>query len=166
MDCHCLLDPEAKAWPGPETERCPPNPPWHPLCVEDRRTSEDIPPAYGSPATCWRRLSAWSPHGDLGADWAHAVEPTRCPKQTGVGTSLPRREFRAGEKRRAGVGETKIGKGSKGMVVADRHCLPISLYMDSAHPHESQLADATLASVRVPQKRGRRPEGTRGGPRL
>ena len=40
------------------------------------------------------------------------------------------------------------------MVVADGHGLPIGLYVDSAQPHESQLADATLATVRVPQKRG------------
>jgi transposase len=41
------------------------------------------------------------------------------------------------------------------MVVADGHGLPIGLYVDSAQPHESQLVDATLATVRVPQKRGR-----------
>jgi transposase len=41
------------------------------------------------------------------------------------------------------------------MVVADGHGLPIGLYIGSAQPHESQLADATLATVRVPQKRGR-----------
>lgn len=41
------------------------------------------------------------------------------------------------------------------MVVADGHGLPIGLHVDSARPHESQLVDATLATVRVPQKRGR-----------
>jgi transposase len=41
------------------------------------------------------------------------------------------------------------------MVVADGHGLPIGLYVDSARPHEIQLADATLATVRVPQPRGR-----------
>jgi transposase len=41
------------------------------------------------------------------------------------------------------------------MVVADGHGLPLGLYVDRAQPHESQLADATLATVRVPQKRGR-----------
>jgi transposase len=41
------------------------------------------------------------------------------------------------------------------MVVADGHGLPIGLYVDSAHPHESQLADVTLATARVPQQRGR-----------
>jgi transposase len=41
------------------------------------------------------------------------------------------------------------------MVVADGQGLPIGLYVDSAQPHESQLAQATLATVRVPQTRGR-----------
>ena len=41
------------------------------------------------------------------------------------------------------------------MVVADGHGLPIGLHVDSAQPHELRLVDATLATVRVPQKRGR-----------
>jgi hypothetical protein len=41
------------------------------------------------------------------------------------------------------------------MVVADGHGLPIGLYVASAQPYESQLAEAPLATVRVPQKRGR-----------
>jgi len=47
------------------------------------------------------------------------------------------------------------------MVVTDGHGLPIGLHVYSAQPHESPLADATLATVRVPQPRGRpstRPE--------
>jgi transposase len=53
------------------------------------------------------------------------------------------------------VGKTKIGKGSKVMVVAEGHGLPIGLYVASAQPHEIQLADTTLATIRVPQPRGR-----------
>lgn len=41
------------------------------------------------------------------------------------------------------------------MVVADGQGLPLGLYVASAHPHESQLVEATLATVRVPQRRGR-----------
>jgi hypothetical protein len=40
-------------------------------------------------------------------------------------------------------------------VVAEGHGLPIGLYGESARPHDSQLADATRATVRVPQTRGR-----------
>lgn len=41
------------------------------------------------------------------------------------------------------------------MVIADGNGLPIGLHVDSAQPHESCLAETTLATIRVPQKRGR-----------
>jgi transposase len=41
------------------------------------------------------------------------------------------------------------------MIVADGHGLPIGLYVASARPHESTLAEPTLATVQVPQRRGR-----------
>ena len=41
------------------------------------------------------------------------------------------------------------------MVVADGHGLPIGLHVASAQPHESRLAESTLATVKVPQRRGR-----------
>ncbi|MDQ3831087.1 MAG: transposase, partial [Candidatus Tectomicrobia bacterium] len=53
------------------------------------------------------------------------------------------------------IGKTKIGKGSKVMVVADGHGSPIGLYVASAHPSEHTLAAPTLATVKVPQQRGR-----------
>jgi IS5 family transposase len=41
------------------------------------------------------------------------------------------------------------------MIVADGHGLPLGLYVASARPHESRLAEPTLATVKVPQRRGR-----------
>jgi transposase len=41
------------------------------------------------------------------------------------------------------------------MVVADGHGLQIGLHVASAQPHESTLAESTLATVKVPQRRGR-----------
>jgi hypothetical protein len=41
------------------------------------------------------------------------------------------------------------------MVIADGRGLPIGLHVDSARPHESQLAETALATVRVPRPRGR-----------
>jgi hypothetical protein len=40
------------------------------------------------------------------------------------------------------------------MVVADGNGLPVGLHMDSTQLHENQLAEATLATMRVPQERG------------
>jgi hypothetical protein len=65
------------------------------------------------------------------------------------------RPFRAGEQRGTGVGKTTVGKGSKGMGVADGQGGPIGLSVESAHPHERQRVEATLATVRVPPRRGR-----------
>jgi Transposase DDE domain len=91
----------------------------------------------------------------VGGDLANAVEPARCPRQARVSAGLPGGEFRAGEKGGSGVGKTKVGKGSKVMLVAVALGLPIGLEVDSAQPHETQLADATLATIGVPQQRGR-----------
>jgi transposase len=41
------------------------------------------------------------------------------------------------------------------MIVTDGNGLPLGLHIASATPHESTLAETTLATVRVPQKRGR-----------
>jgi hypothetical protein len=41
------------------------------------------------------------------------------------------------------------------MVGANGNGLPMGLHVGSAQPHESPLADATLATGRVPQRRGR-----------
>jgi transposase len=72
-----------------------------------------------------------------------------------VDAGLPGRQRCAGENRGSGVGNTKIGKGSTVMVVAEGHGVPIGLPVASARPPETQLADATLATIRVPQQRGR-----------
>jgi hypothetical protein len=41
------------------------------------------------------------------------------------------------------------------MIVADGHGLSIGLHAASAQPHENTLAETTLATVRVPGRRGR-----------
>ena len=41
------------------------------------------------------------------------------------------------------------------MLVTEGNGIPIGLLIESATPHEVTLAQATLATVRVPQKRGR-----------
>jgi transposase len=127
----------------------------HPLRAEDRLHVGRCTPPIWLASDLLAPFQRVVPRRDLGADVAGAVEPTGYPRRAGVGAGLPGRQLCAGEKRGAGIGKTKIGKGSKVMVVADGHGLPIGLYVASAQPHESQLADATLATIRVPQKHGR-----------
>ena len=72
-----------------------------------------------------------------------------------MGAGLSGRELRSRKKGGSGIGLTKVGKGSKVMLVVDGNGLPIGLHLDSAQPHEITLADRTLQTIRVPQKRGR-----------
>ena len=72
-----------------------------------------------------------------------------------MGGDLPGRQFRPGEKRGSAVGKTKRGKGTKWMVLVDGQGLPLGVRLESASPAEVTLADATLAEVRVPRRRGR-----------
>jgi len=41
------------------------------------------------------------------------------------------------------------------MMVSDGNGVPIGLYLDSAGHHEIRLAEATLKTIRIPQRRGR-----------
>jgi transposase len=155
MGGNCALDPEAKAWPWPETERRLSHAQRHPLRAENGLYMGRCAPRVRLASDLLATLLRLGQGLHLGAHMARAAEPARCPRPTQLDARLPRRQLRACQKGGSGVGNTKSGKGSKGMVVADGQGLPIGLSVDSAQPHESQLAQATLATVRVPQKRGR-----------
>src|SRR5512147_3240945 len=72
-----------------------------------------------------------------------------------LGRDVHGRQFRPGEKRGAAVGKTKRGKGTKWMVLVDGQGVPLGALLASASPHEVTLAEATLARVKVPRRRGR-----------
>jgi len=59
------------------------------------------------------------------------------------------RQFCSREKRGAGVGKTKRGKGTKWMVVVDGRGVPLGNSLHSASPGEVTLAETTLATIRV-----------------
>lgn len=58
-------------------------------------------------------------------------------------------------KRGSSVGKTKVGTGSKVIVVVDGTGVPIGLHVDSTQPHELALAKPTLRTIRVPRNCGR-----------
>ena len=72
-----------------------------------------------------------------------------------MGASLFGRELCSRKKGGTGIGKTKVGKGSKVMLVVEGNGLPIGLHLDSAQPHEITLAAQTLKTIRVPQTCGR-----------
>ena len=59
--------------------------------------------------------------------------------------SLHRRHLRGGEKRGGCVGNTRKGKGTKIMAIADGRGLPLAIGIESASPGEVTLVEATLA---------------------
>jgi transposase len=66
-----------------------------------------------------------------------------------VGGVFRRRQLRPGEKRGDGVGKTKKGKGTKGMVVVDGEGLPLACHLDSANRAEVNLLETTLDNIDV-----------------
>lgn len=74
------------------------------------------------------------------------------PRENGFEREFHRRVIRRREKRGRGVGKTKRGKGTKIMVLANRTGLPVSVYVDSATPHEIRLVQQTIDARSVEAK--------------
>ena len=77
-----------------------------------------------------------------------------------MGPGLLGWELCSGEKRTK-IGLTKVGKGTKRMLVADGNGIPLALLVAGANRAEVELAEMTLERVQVPRRRGRprsRPE--------
>lgn len=115
----------------------------------------DVPPGYGSPTTCWRRLQEWTADGTWERIWRTLL--SRLDAQGRLAWS---HVFLDGTFVRATRGGTKIGqsirgKGSKVMTIVDGNGLPLGLYIDQARPHEVRLAESTVATLRVPRPQGR-----------
>ena len=90
-------------------------------------------------------------------DLADVFGRTESQRTAGLERDIYRRQFRLGQKRGAGVGKTKRGKGTKWMVVVDGKGVPLGNHLGSASPAEVKLAETTLATIRVPNRcrRGR-----------
>src|SRR5208283_3021518 len=61
------------------------------------------------------------------------------------------------QKRGAGVGKTKRGKGSKCLVLVDGKGVPLGSHTDSASPAEITLLDKVIGEIRVPKRGPGRP---------
>jgi hypothetical protein len=74
------------------------------------------------------------------------VEPAPATQLEGV---VSGRQLCPSEKGGCAVGKTKLGKGTKWMVVVDGAGVPLGDHLHSASPAEVTLAEATLATIRV-----------------
>jgi transposase len=89
-------------------------------------------------------LSALGASGQAGARFADAGGRVTSPRKTRPRGGIHRRHFRGGKKGGLAVGPTKRGKGTKILVLADDHSLPLAVSIESASPHESQLVEGLL----------------------
>ena len=146
---------------------------------------QDLPDRYPSPGTCWRRLrngkercvcesmcvnrGVWIEVCESRCvnrcAWTDVCElrcgARFCPTSTKPGGLTGRRPLStpafSPQKRGPGVGKTKRGKGTKGMVVADGQGIPLGLRLASASPAEVTLLEETLDETIVqPQDRRRK----------
>jgi transposase len=77
---------------------------------------------------------------------------------TGLEREFSGRQFRSSKKRGFGVGNTRKGKGTKWMVVADGKGIPLGSQLASANTAEVSLAEATLEQISVPRAGRGRPQ--------
>jgi len=66
------------------------------------------------------------------------------------------------QKRGNGIGKTKVGKGTKVMMVSDGNGVPIGLYLDSAHHHEIRLGGCHPENGSGTAKAGTPPNAAQG----
>ena len=139
--------PASPGWPPVDCQ--PPGVGRHFVDSAERRSlagpAREIPPSFDLLAAAARLGRA----GRLAEDLAHVFKRVERASAIEVERVVSGRQFRSGEKRGAGVGKTKRGKGTKWMVVVDGRGLPLGNYLHSASPAEVRLAETTLAAIRV-----------------
>jgi len=131
-------------WTRPSLDRSPPGLQWHPVDIAHRspleglaRTIREVP----------NRAPALPELGTLrcfGAGVIGAGQRSSRARGSGSHRMFCGRHLCSGQKRGRRVGNTKRGKGTKLMAIADGHGLPLAVRTESASPAENTLVTATL----------------------
>jgi transposase len=111
----------------------------------------DLPDRYPSYQTCHRRFQQWVRLGVLRSILETLAQALSDHGYLDLQETFIDGSFAPAKQGGACVGKTKRGKGSKIMVIADRHGLPVAVHVESATPHEVTLVHATLARRFVSQ---------------
>jgi transposase len=106
----------------------------------------DLPDRYPSYQTCHRRFQQWARGGVLTGVLQLLAQALYDEGYLDLHEAFIDGSFAPAKKGGACVGKTKRGKGSKIMVMADSHGLPVAVHLESATPHEVRLVQATLAA--------------------
>src|SRR5690606_7569071 len=155
MGCDRAPPPQTESRPRSPARRSEKNPERNSLRLENRLYLGGHAPAIWFSHHLLAAIEAMVGRRDVGAELACAVKSNGCGRENRMGSSLTGWSISSCQKRGDGIGKTKVGKGTKVMMVSDGNGVPIGLYLDSAGHHEIRLAEATLKTVRVPQRRGR-----------
>jgi transposase len=115
----------------------------------------DLPRRYGAASTCHLRLQRWQREGVWEPLWRGLL--SRLDQQQRLDWTRAHLDgtFIAAKKGGDAIGLTRRGKGSKLMAVVDGQGTPLGLLVASAQQAEMRLAEPTLATLHVPQRRGR-----------
>jgi len=105
----------------------------------------DLPDRYPSYQTCHRRFQHWVRAGLLRSILEVLARALHHEGRLDLREAFIDGSFAPAKQGGAVVGKTKRGKGTKIMAIADRHGLPVAVYVESATPHEVTLVRATLA---------------------
>jgi transposase len=111
----------------------------------------DVPNRYPSYQTCHRRFQQWVRCGVMKGVLEALALDLRARGSLDVHEAFIDASFAPAKKGGSKVGKTKRGKGTKIMAVADRHGLPVAVHIESATPHEVQLAVPTLVEMVIPE---------------
>src|SRR5260370_32416018 len=125
---------------------------------------EDLPRVYGAPTTVWRRLKCWGEEGVWERIWRAALATLDANGQLDWSLAFLDGSFAPAKRGGDKVGLTKKGKGTKWMLIVDGNGLPLGFHLDTPPRAARELAEHTLATIRVPRPRRRpkpRPEKLR-----
>jgi transposase len=115
----------------------------------------DLPDRYPPYQTCHRRFQQWVRSGILKMCSKGLAVELKVRGLLNVREAFIDGSFAAAKRGTKG-GKTKRGKGTKIMVVADSHGLPVGLCTERASPHEVKLVNSTLVAMVIleaPQNR-------------
>src|SRR5260221_7236100 len=116
---------------------------------------------YGAPTAVWRLLKRWGEMGIWERIWRAALAHLDQAGQLDWSMAFLDGSFAPAKNGGEHVGLTRKGKGTKWMVVVERHGLPLGFLLASANRAEVRLAEQTLDTIGVRRPRGRprrRPE--------
>ena len=115
---------------------------------------QDLPEKFPHPSTCWRRLRDWEERGVWLNIWRTFLSELNQRQQLKWSESFLDGSFASAKK---GAAESEKPSGARGRSgwYCDGQGLPLGVRLESASPSEVTLAEATLAEVRVPRRKGR-----------